>query len=68
MKRFRGVLQAFFGSPKHHLGKTADILGSLHDPRFFEQIQAIATYRRGGKILVLDRTKLDAIAQGEYNV
>lgn len=35
--------------------------------RLFKQIQAIITYRRGGKILVLDRVKLDAIAQGEYD-
>jgi len=33
--------------------------------RLFKQIQTIATYRRGGKILVLDKAKLDAIAQGE---
>ncbi|MEH2178089.1 Crp/Fnr family transcriptional regulator [Nostoc sp.] len=36
--------------------------------RLFKQIQAIVTYHRGGKILVLDRAKLDAIAQGEYDV
>lgn len=35
--------------------------------RLFKQIQAIITYRRGGKILVLDKVKLDAIAQGEYD-
>ncbi|MEO8891308.1 MAG: Crp/Fnr family transcriptional regulator [Coleofasciculaceae cyanobacterium] len=35
--------------------------------RLFKQIQAIITYRRGGKILVLDRVKLDEIAQGEYD-
>jgi CRP/FNR family transcriptional regulator, cyclic AMP receptor protein len=36
--------------------------------RLFKQIHAIANYHRGGKILVLDRAKLDAIAQGEYDV
>jgi CRP-like cAMP-binding protein len=36
--------------------------------RLFKQIQAIVTYHRGGKILVLDQVKLDAIAQGEYDV
>lgn len=36
--------------------------------RLFKQIGAIATYHRGGKILVLDRAKLDAIAQGEYDI
>jgi CRP-like cAMP-binding protein len=36
--------------------------------RLFKKIQTVITYRRGGKILVLDRTKLDAIAQGEYDV
>ena len=30
--------------------------------RLFKQIQTIVTYRRGGKILVLDQEKLDAIA------
>ncbi|MEH2002701.1 MAG: Crp/Fnr family transcriptional regulator [Nostoc sp.] len=34
--------------------------------RLFKQIQAGVTYQRGGKILVLDQMKLDAIAQGEY--
>ncbi len=32
--------------------------------RLFKQIQTIATYRRGGKILLLDQAKLDAIADG----
>lgn len=36
--------------------------------RLFKQIKAIFTYHRGGKILVLDQVKLDAIAQGEYDV
>ncbi|WP_138499752.1 Crp/Fnr family transcriptional regulator [Nostoc sp. PA-18-2419] len=36
--------------------------------RLFKQIQAIVTYHRGGKILVLDQAKLDAIAQGGYNL
>ncbi|BAZ66171.1 MAG: Crp/Fnr family transcriptional regulator [Pelatocladus maniniholoensis HA4357-MV3] len=36
--------------------------------RLFKQIQAIITYHRGGKILVLDQAKLDAIAQGKYDV
>jgi CRP/FNR family transcriptional regulator, cyclic AMP receptor protein len=35
--------------------------------RLFKQMKAIVTYRRGGKILVLDQTKLDAIAQGDYD-
>ncbi|MBR8832550.1 MAG: hypothetical protein DSM106950_00520 [Stigonema ocellatum SAG 48.90 = DSM 106950] len=30
--------------------------------RLFNQIQTIVTYQRGGKILVLDRLTLDAIA------
>ncbi|GAX44236.1 cyclic nucleotide-binding domain protein [Tolypothrix sp. NIES-4075] len=34
--------------------------------RLFKQIQAVVIYQRGGKILVLDQMKLDAIAQGEY--
>jgi CRP/FNR family transcriptional regulator, cyclic AMP receptor protein len=34
--------------------------------RLFKQMNAIVTYRRGGNILVLDQTKLDAIAQGDY--
>jgi CRP/FNR family transcriptional regulator, cyclic AMP receptor protein len=34
--------------------------------RLFKQIQAVVTYQRGGKILVLDQMKLDAIAQGDY--
>lgn len=33
--------------------------------RLFKQIQAIVTYHRGGKILVLDQAKLDAIANGQ---
>jgi CRP/FNR family transcriptional regulator, cyclic AMP receptor protein len=33
--------------------------------RLFKQIQAVVTYHRGGKILVLDQMKLDAIAQGD---
>jgi CRP/FNR family transcriptional regulator, cyclic AMP receptor protein len=33
--------------------------------RLFKQIGAIVTYHRGGKILVLDWVKLEAIAQGE---
>jgi CRP-like cAMP-binding protein len=32
--------------------------------RLFKQIQTVVTYRRGGKILVLDQAKLDAIANG----
>jgi CRP/FNR family transcriptional regulator, cyclic AMP receptor protein len=36
--------------------------------RLFKQIQAVATYQRGGKIMVLDRVKLGAIAYGEYDV
>lgn len=35
--------------------------------RLFKQIQSSVCYHRGGKILVLDRAKLDAIAQGEHN-
>jgi CRP/FNR family transcriptional regulator, cyclic AMP receptor protein len=34
--------------------------------RLFKQIQTVVTYHRGGKILVLDQTRLEAIAQGEY--
>jgi len=34
--------------------------------RLFKQLQTVATYHRGGKILVLDQAKLDAIAQGEH--
>lgn len=33
--------------------------------RLFKQMEAIVTYQRGGKIVVLDRAKLAAIAQGE---
>ncbi|MBD2438821.1 Crp/Fnr family transcriptional regulator [Nostoc sp. FACHB-110] len=33
--------------------------------RLFKQIQSSVCYRRGGKILLLDRAKLDALAQGE---
>lgn len=33
--------------------------------RLFKPIQAIVHYRRGGKILILDQGKLEAIAQGE---
>jgi CRP/FNR family transcriptional regulator, cyclic AMP receptor protein len=36
--------------------------------RLFKQIQAVLTYHRGGKILVLDQVKLEAIAQGEYGI
>lgn len=36
--------------------------------RLFRQNQAIINYHRGGKILVLDWAKLDAIAQGDYDV
>jgi CRP/FNR family transcriptional regulator, cyclic AMP receptor protein len=32
--------------------------------RLFKQIQTTVIYQRGGKILVLDQAKLDAIAQG----
>jgi CRP-like cAMP-binding protein len=32
--------------------------------RLFKQIQTVVTYQRGGKIVVLDRAKLDAIANG----
>lgn len=33
--------------------------------RLFKQIQAVVIYHRGGKILVLDQMKLDAIANGQ---
>jgi CRP-like cAMP-binding protein len=33
--------------------------------RLFKQLQAIVHYSRGGKILILDQGKLEAIAQGE---
>jgi hypothetical protein len=33
--------------------------------RLFKPIQAIVHYSRGGKILILDQGKLEAIAQGE---
>jgi CRP/FNR family transcriptional regulator, cyclic AMP receptor protein len=33
--------------------------------RLFKQIQQIVTYQRGGKILVLDQAKLEAIANGD---
>ena len=36
--------------------------------RLFKQIQAIVNYHRGGKILVLDWAKLDAIAQGDCHI
>jgi CRP/FNR family transcriptional regulator, cyclic AMP receptor protein len=36
--------------------------------RLFKQIEEILTYHRGGKILVLDQGKLNAIAQGNYKV
>ena len=32
--------------------------------RLFKQIQTVVTYHRGGKILVLDQTRLEAIANG----
>ncbi len=35
--------------------------------RLFKQIQSVVIYYRGGKILLLNQAKLDAIAQGEYN-
>ena len=36
--------------------------------RLFKKIQTVVTYRRGGKIFLRDRGKLDAIAQGEYEI
>ncbi len=33
--------------------------------RLFKQLQSVIAYDRGGKILLLDRVKLDAIASGE---
>jgi CRP/FNR family transcriptional regulator, cyclic AMP receptor protein len=36
--------------------------------RLFKQIQTVATYHRGGKILILDQAKLEAIANGEYDL
>ncbi|MEH2233925.1 MAG: hypothetical protein V7K71_30570 [Nostoc sp.] len=33
--------------------------------RLFKQIQAVVIYQRGGKILVLDQQKLDALAKGQ---
>jgi CRP/FNR family transcriptional regulator, cyclic AMP receptor protein len=36
--------------------------------RLFKQIQNVVTYQRGGKILLLDRVKLGAIADGEYDL
>jgi CRP/FNR family transcriptional regulator, cyclic AMP receptor protein len=33
--------------------------------RLFKQLQPIIAYYRGGKISILDRTKLDAIASGD---
>lgn len=33
--------------------------------RLFKQIQPVVTYRRGGKLLVLDQAKLEAIANGQ---
>ena len=33
--------------------------------RLFKQIQTVVTYRRGGKLLVLDQAKLEAIAKGQ---
>ncbi len=33
--------------------------------RLFKQLQSVIAYSRGGKILLLDRAKLDAIASGE---
>jgi hypothetical protein len=32
--------------------------------RLFKQIQTIVTYHRGGKILMLDQARLEAIANG----
>jgi CRP-like cAMP-binding protein len=32
--------------------------------RLFKQLQAVVTYHRGGKLLVLDQAKLEAIARG----
>lgn len=32
--------------------------------RLFKQLQAVVTYHRGGKLLVLDQAKLDAVAEG----
>jgi hypothetical protein len=31
-------------------------------------MEAIITYRRGGKILTLDQARLDKIVQGDYDV
>jgi len=36
--------------------------------RLFKQLQPVVTYKRGGKLLVLDQAKLEAIAQGEYAI
>ena len=33
--------------------------------RLFKQIQTVVTYQRGGKLLVLDQAKLEAIANGQ---
>lgn len=35
--------------------------------RLFKQIQTVVIYHRGGRVLVLDQEKLDAIAQGEID-
>lgn len=46
--------------------KIAGSIGITYEEcaRLFKQIQAIVTYQRGGKLLILDQSKLDAIAEG----
>lgn len=36
--------------------------------RLFKQIQTVVTYQRGGKILILDQAKLNAISEGDFDV
>ena len=47
--------------------KIAGSIGITYEEcaRLFKQIQGIVTYQRGGKLLILDQSKLDAIAEGE---
>jgi CRP/FNR family transcriptional regulator, cyclic AMP receptor protein len=53
--------------PYYHIARS---IGITYEEcvRLFKQIQSIVSYHRGGKILLLDRDKLDAIASGELTL
>lgn len=58
-------LQLRFPLPYYQIARS---IGITYEEcvRLFKQLQTVVTYQRGGKILVLDQAKLDAIAQGEH--